>query len=142
MFENRFYKPSYRIIERKLNVGNITDLLNISLNRLKEMVDANTIIGSPIMHENKVIIPVSKLYLGFVSGGTDIKPNTSKEEILFGGGTGGGLGITPVCFLVIDQDEVKVLSIAESTHILEKLIDLIPESVNKCKTLFVNNVDT
>ena len=123
-------------------MGNITDLLNISLNRLKEMVDANTIIGSPIMHEDKVIIPVSKLYLGFVSGGTDIKPNTSKEEILFGGGTGGGLGITPVCFLVIDKDEVKVLSITESTHILEKLIDLIPESFNKCKTLFVNNVDT
>ena len=123
-------------------MGNITDLLNISLNRLKEMVDANTIIGSPIMHEDKVIIPVSKLYLGFVSGGTDIKPNSSKEDVLFGGGTGGGLGITPVCFLVINKDEVKVLSIAESTHILEKLIDLIPESVNKCKTLFVNNVDT
>jgi sporulation protein YtfJ len=142
MLENRFYKPSYRINERKINMGNITDLLNISLNRLKEMVDANTIIGSPIMHEDKVIIPVSKLYLGFVSGGSDIKPNTSKEEILFGGGTGGGLGITPVCFLVINKNEVTILSITESTHILEKLVDLIPETVNKCKTLFVNNVDT
>ena len=123
-------------------MGNITELLNISLNRLKEMVDANTIIGSPIMHENKVIIPVSKLYLGFVSGGTDIKPNTSKEDILFGGGTGGGIGITPVCFLVIDSEDVKVLSITESTHIIEKLIDLIPDGVNKIKSLFVNNVDT
>ena len=123
-------------------MGNITDLLNISLNRLKEMVDANTIIGSPIMHEDKVIIPVSKLYLGFVSGGSDIKPNTSKEDVLFGGGTGGGLGITPVCFLVINHNEVSVLSITESTHILEKIVDLIPEFTNKCKTLFVNNLDT
>ena len=123
-------------------MGNITDLLNISLNRLKEMVDANTIIGSPIMHEDKVIIPVSKLYLGFVSGGSDIKANTSKEEVLFGGGTGGGMGITPVCFLVINKDEVCVLSISESTHILEKLVDIIPDTINKCKTLFVNNIDT
>ena len=123
-------------------MGNITELLNISLNRLKEMVDANTIIGSPIIHEDKVIIPVSKLYLWFVSGGSDIKPTTSKEEILFGGGTGGGLGLTPVCFLVINKEKVEVLSITEGTHILEKLVDLIPESINKCKTLFVNNVDT
>lgn len=122
-------------------MGNITDLLNISLNRLKEMIDANTIIGSPIIRENKVIIPVSKLYLGFVSGGSDIKPTTSKEEVLFGGGTGGGVGITPVCFLVINNDEVKVLSITEQTHILEKLVDLIPETFNKYKTLFTNNVD-
>lgn len=122
-------------------MGNITDLLNISLNRLKEMIDANTIIGSPIIHENKVIIPVSKLYLGFVSGGSDIKPTTSKEEVLFGGGTGGGVGITPVCFLVINDDEVKVLSITEQTHILEKLVDLIPETFNKYKILFTNNVD-
>ena len=122
-------------------MGNITDLLNISLNRLKEMIDANTIIGSPIIHENKVIIPVSKLYLGFVSGGSDIKPTTSKEEVLFGGGTGGGVGITPVCFLVINDDEVKVLSITEQTHILEKLVDLIPETFNKYKTLFTNIVD-
>lgn len=122
-------------------MGNITDLLNISLNRLKEMIDANTIIGSPIIHENKVIIPVSKLYLGFVSGGSDIKPTTSKEEVLFGGGTGGGVGITPVCFLVINDDDVKVLSITEQTHILEKLVDLIPETFNKYKTLFTNNVD-
>ena len=122
-------------------MGNITDLLNISLNRLKEMIDANTIIGSPIIQENKVIIPVSKLYLGFVSGGSDIKPTTSKEEVLFGGGTGGGVGITPVCFLVINDDEVKVLSITEQTHILEKLVDLIPETFNKYKTLFTNNVD-
>lgn len=122
-------------------MGNITDLLNISLNRLKEMIDANTIIGSPIIHDNKVIIPVSKLYLGFVSGGSDIKPTTSKEEVLFGGGTGGGVGITPVCFLVINDDEVKVLSITEQTHILEKLVDLIPETFNKYKTLFTNNVD-
>lgn len=120
-------------------MGNITDLLNVSMNKIKEMIDANTIIGTPIIENGVVIIPVSKLHLGFVSGGSDIKPNSSKEEVLFGGGAGGGFGITPIAFLVINQDEVNLLSIDESTHIAEKLIDLVPKTVEKCKTLFKNN---
>ncbi|MDE7263916.1 MAG: GerW family sporulation protein [Anaeroplasmataceae bacterium] len=120
-------------------MGNIADLLNVSMNKIKEMIDANTIIGTPIVENGTVIIPVSKLHLGFVSGGSDIKPNSSKEEVLFGGGTGGGFGITPIAFLVITNNEVNLLSIDESTHIAEKLIDLVPKTVEKCKTLFKNN---
>lgn len=120
-------------------MGNITDLLNVSMNKIKEMIDANTIIGTPIIEKDTVIIPISKLHLGFVSGGSDIKPNSSKEEVLFGGGAGGGFGITPIAFLVINNNEVNLLSIDESTHIAEKLIDLVPKTVEKCKTLFKNN---
>lgn len=120
-------------------MGNITDLLNVSMNKIKEMIDANTIIGTPIIEQGAVIIPISKLHLGFVSGGSDIKPNSSKEEVLFGGGAGGGFGITPIAFLVIHNNEVNLLSIDESTHIAEKLIDLLPKTVEKCKTLFKNN---
>lgn len=120
-------------------MGNIADLLNVSMNKIKEMIDANTIIGTPIVDGETTIIPVSKLHLGFVSGGSDIKPNSSKEEVLFGGGTGGGFGITPIAFLVINKNEVNLLSIDESTHIAEKLIDLVPKTVEKCRTLFKNN---
>ncbi len=120
-------------------MGNITDLLNVSMNKIKEMIDANTIIGTPIIENETIIIPVSKLHLGFVSGGSDIKPNSTKEEALFGGGAGGGFGITPIAFLVIHHGEVELLSIDETTHIAEKLIDLVPRSIEKCKTLFKNN---
>lgn len=120
-------------------MGNIADLLNVSMNKIKEMIDANTIIGSPIVEDGTVIIPVSKLHLGFVSGGSDIKPNSSKEEVLFGGGAGGGFGITPIAFIVVQNHEVNLLSIDESTHIAEKLIDLVPKTMDKCKTLFKNN---
>ncbi len=120
-------------------MGNISDLLSVSMNKIKEMIDANTIIGTPIIQNETIIIPVSKLHLGFVSGGSDIKPNSSKEEVLFGGGAGGGFGITPIAFLVIHNNEVELLSIDESTHIAEKLIDLLPKSIDKCKTLFKNN---
>lgn len=122
-----------------IRMGNIADLLSVSMNKIKEMIDANTIIGTPIVEGGAVIIPVSRLHLGFVSGGSDIKPNSSKEEVLFGGGTGGGFGITPIAFLVIANNEVNLLSIDESTHIAEKLIDLVPKTVEKCKTLFKNN---
>lgn len=120
-------------------MGNIVDLINVSMNKIKEMIDANTIIGTPIIQGDTIIIPVSKLHLGFVSGGSDIKPNSSKEDVLFGGGAGGGFGITPIAFLVIHNQEVSLLSIDESTHIAEKLIDLVPRSIEKCKTLFKNN---
>lgn len=120
-------------------MGNIADLLNVSMNRIKEMIEANTIVGTPIIQGDTIIIPVSKVHLGFVSGGSDIKPASSKEDILFGGGTGGGFGITPICFLVVTNGEVKLLAIDEGTHLVEKVIDLIPKGIEKCKTLFKNN---
>lgn len=121
-------------------MGNISDLLSVSMNRIKDMIDANTIIGTPIVEGKLIIIPVSRVHLGFVSGGSDIRPNSSKEEVLFGGGAGGGFGITPIAFLVINNGDVSLLSIDETTHIAEKIIDLIPKSYEKCKTLFKNNV--
>lgn len=121
------------------HMSNITDLLNMSLNRIREMIDANTIVGKPLIEQNIIIIPISKLNLGFISGGSDIKPNSNKEDVLFGGGAGGGVKITPVAFLVIQNQEVKLLSIDDNTHLAEKIIDLVDASVNKCKTLFKNN---
>lgn len=120
-------------------MGNIADLLNVSMNKLKEMIEANTIIGTPIIQNDIIIVPVSKLHLGFVVGGSDIKPTISKEDVLFGGGSGAGFGITPIAFLVINGSEVNLLSVDESTHITEKIIDLVPKTVDKCKTLFKNN---
>lgn len=117
----------------------ISDLLNVSMTSIKEMIDANTIIGTPINYSNAIIIPVSKLHLGFLSGGSDIKPNNNKENPLFGGGTGGGLSITPIAFLVIQNDEVKLLALDDNTHLFEKAIDTMPKIVDKVKTLFKEN---
>ena len=60
---------------------------------------------------------------------------------MFGGGAGGGLTISPICFLVVTDKEVKVLSIDDSTHIIEKLVDLFPKVVDKTKTLFKENIN-
>lgn len=118
----------------------IRELLEVSMSQIKEMIEANTIIGTPICSGNITIIPVSKVYLGFVSGGSDIKPNTNKEDPMFGGGAGGGLTISPICFLVIVDKEIKLLSIDENTHIIEKLVDLFPKIVDNTKSLFKENI--
>lgn len=117
----------------------ISDLLKISMSLLNEMIEANTIIGTPIVYNNTTIIPVSRVNLGFVSGGADIKPNSNKEEPLFGGGTGGGLNASPIAFLVIKDDDIRLLSIDNQTHLAEKLLDIVPKGIDKAKTLFKNN---
>mgnify|MGYP001622947550 CR=1 FL=1 len=117
----------------------ISELLNVSMKSLKEMIDANTIIGNPITYNGVIIIPISKIHLGFVSGGSDIKPNSNKEDPLFGGGTGGGLSLSPICFLVVNNNEVSVLSIDNSTHLVEKLMDVFPKIFDKVKELKNNN---
>lgn len=119
----------------------ISDLLNVSMKCLNEMIDANTIIGTPITYNQTTIIPVSKVHLGFLSGGSDIKPNSNKEDPLFGGGTGGGLSLSPIAFLVIHQSSIEVLSIDNSTHIAEKILDIFPKAMDKIKVLFKNNTE-
>ncbi len=117
----------------------ISELLQVSMDSLKEMIDANTIIGTPLKQNDITIIPVSKVHLGFVSGGSDIKSSSNKDVPLFGGGTGGGLSVTPIAFLVLHGSEIELLSIDEGTHLMEKLIDVVPKTIDKAKTLFKNN---
>lgn len=119
----------------------ISDLLSISMNSLNQMIDANTIIGTPLNYNNIIIIPVSRVHLGFVSGGSDIKPNSNKEDPLFGGATGGGLSINPIAFLVINDKDVNLVSIDSNTHVMDNIIELIPKLMDKAKCLFKNNVE-
>ncbi|MBE6136954.1 MAG: sporulation protein YtfJ [Erysipelotrichaceae bacterium] len=119
----------------------ISDLLNVSMKCINEMIDANTIIGTPITYNKTTIIPVSRVHLGFLSGGSDIKPNTNKAEPLFGGGTGGGLSLTPIAFLVVQDDNINLISIDSESRIADKLIDLVPKALEKVKTLVNNNIE-
>ena len=115
----------------------ISELLDVSMKKIKDMIDANTVIGTPVHQDGITIIPVSKVYLGFVSGGSDIK--NIKDSPLFGGGTGGGLSLVPVAFLIVRVDGVDLVSVGDDTHLIEKVIDLLPKTIDKAKTLIKNN---
>ena len=108
----------------------INDLTGISMEKLKEMVDVNTIIGDPIkVDENTTIIPISKVSFGFASGGSDL-PNKQEKE-LFGGGSGAGVSIQPLAFLVVSNGESKLLQMSVNASAENAVINLIPEVFDK-----------
>jgi len=111
--------------------------MKISMENIKDMVDVDTIVGQPVnTKEGTTIIPISKVKFGFASGGTEQKVEKTQEngQGPFGGGSGGTVSITPIAFLVVDrEDEIKVLSLENQTHIYEKLIDFVPELLEKVK---------
>lgn len=109
----------------------VEGMLRMSLENIKNLIDVNTVVGNPIITNSQTVIPISKVKLGFASGGTDFKA-VKNEANPFGGGTGGAINIIPVAFLVLTEDDVKVLHLANNTHIYEKIIDKIP-NVSKNK---------
>ncbi len=114
----------------------IKDLMGITLEKLKEMVDVDTSIGKPIsLPDGITIIPVSKLSLGFASGGSDLP--TTKEKELFGGGSGGGVSVQPVAFITINNGEIKLLQMSAPKEVA--IINSIPEIANKLSDIFSKN---
>ncbi len=113
----------------------IQGLMGTAMQGLREMVDVNTIIGDPVTTpDGTVIIPVSKVAFGFGSGGSDFPSKTQKD--LFGGGTGGGISIQPLAFLVVSGGDVKLLQMDGSTNTADKMVNLVPEVIDKISELF------
>lgn len=129
------------------NENKIQDIIQTSLENIRTMVDANTVIGNPINTESgTTIIPISKISMGFASGGLDFngKPGEAVKDAHknFGGGGGTGLSISPVGFLIVDKNgRVEMLNtgVAESKDILEQIANLLersPDILEKFKTVF------
>lgn len=113
----------------------IEGLMETSLKKIREMTDVKTIIGDPIkVAENVTIIPISKVSFGFASGGSDFP--SKKEKDLFGGGSGGGISINPIAFLVIKGEEVKIMQLSTADNTAEKAINMVPEVIDKVTELF------
>ncbi|MFD1038144.1 GerW family sporulation protein [Virgibacillus byunsanensis] len=119
----------------------IQGLMTTAMESLKDMIEVNTIIGDPVESpDGSVIIPVSKLGFGFAAGGSEFSPSQSSgdssEDVLpFGGGSGGGVSITPVAFLIVSDRGVKMVHLDQSTHIYEKMIDFAPQAVDKIQQM-------
>ncbi len=113
----------------------IQGLMDVTLERIKSMVDANTIVGTPInMADGTLILPISKISLGFASGGSDFPSKTPKE--LFGGGGGAGVSVTPVAFLVVHEGNVRMIQLADTSNHVDRAIGMMPEMVDKITGLF------
>jgi sporulation protein YtfJ len=127
----------------------IQGLMTTAMESLKEMIDVNTIIGDPVeTPDGSVILTVSKVGFGFAAGGSEFvldgsssqgqgqQSGQSKSIHPFGGGSGGGVSITPIAFLIVNSQGVKMLHLDESTHLYEKILDLAPQAVEKVQQMF------
>ena len=116
------------------NENNIQGIMNVTLEKLRTMVDADTIIGEPILAGGVTLIPVSKVSFGLATGGTDL-PNKNAQK-LFGGGGGAGVSITPMAFLAVREGEVQLLQISKEATAADKAVALVPELFDKITALF------
>ena len=114
----------------------IGNLMDTTMNKIKEMIDVNTIVGEPITSpDGTLIIPVSKVSYGFASGGSDL-PTKKENKDCFGGGSGAGVTIQPVAFLTVYKGDVKLISVDKFEGTPDRLVGMIPEVIDKVKEIF------
>lgn len=111
----------------------VNKIMENTLEKMREMVDVSTIIGEPMVTGDTTLIPVSKVTYGFTSGGTDLPSKQGAE--LFGGGGGGGISITPVAFIVIQNEKVRLMQIDNYTSSADRAISMIPELIDQVSRL-------
>ena len=112
----------------------IGDLMSTTMQKIREMVDVNTIVGKPIVAGDVTIIPVSKVSFGFASGGSDFTTKNQKPEAenSFGGGSGAGVNIMPIAFLIVKGDTVRMLPIAPPPGTtVDRVVEMVPEVIDK-----------
>ena len=113
---------------------NLPNMLENTITKIREMVDVNSVIGTPITTPDGVtIIPVSKISVGVGGGGSDfVSKNPNKQENPFGGGAGGGVKVTPVAFLVVKEGSVRVLPIpAPANTTADRIVEQVPDVLDK-----------
>ena len=114
----------------------IGSLMDTTMEKIKEMIDVNTIIGEPITSpDGTLIIPVSKVSYGFAAGGSDL-PTKKENKDCFGGGSGAGVTIQPVGFLTVYQGDVRLVSVDREEGTADKLVNMIPDVLKKVKGVF------
>lgn len=113
----------------------IHGMMGVTMEKIREMVDVNTIIGNPITSpDGTIVIPISKVSFGFAAGGSDFSGKQPKD--LFGGGGGAGVSIQPIAFLVISNGDVKILQIDTSENTADRMVGLVPEVIQTIGDLF------
>ena len=118
----------------------LPNMLDATIQKIREMVDVNSVIGTPITTPDGVtLIPVSKVSVGFGGGGSDFASKSQDKENPFGGGVGGGVKVTPMCFLVVKDGNVRMLSVPQPANSsAERLVEMLPDTLEKINS-FVEN---
>lgn len=117
----------------------IENLMRTTMENLRDMIDVNTVIGEPVeTSDGKCIIPISKVSFGFASGGSEF-PHTKPVDNHdanhpFGGGSGAGVSVKPVAFLVLQGDSVRLLPV-DHDNTYDRIVDTVPQVLDLLKDL-------
>ena len=131
------------------NENKIPEIIKSSLENIRSIVDANTVVGNPIVTDvGTTIIPISKIAVGIASGGVDYNDKSERQRPQnFGGGGGTGLSVTPAGFLVIDKNgDVDFINVGmkgkpDPVDQIADLIERTPDIIAKIKALFKKDAD-
>jgi len=115
----------------------IESLMKTAMQSIKEMVDVNTVVGDAVeSNDGTVIIPISQVALGFAAGGGEyeLTANAKNSELPFAGGSGAGVSVKPVGFLVVKMNDVRLISVS-GNHLAERVIDVAPQLFDKLESV-------
>ena len=117
----------------------LNEMMTSSMAKIKDMIDVNTVVGSPITTPDGVtIIPVTKVSIGYGSGGSDFvtKNYPANRDNAFGGGAGAGVTITPMAFVVIRGESVRMIPIAEpASTSVDRIVEMVPDILDRVEAL-------
>jgi sporulation protein YtfJ len=109
---------------------NLKNVMGVTMEKIREMIDTDSIVGKPVTVAGGItIIPISKVSFGFASGGSDLPTKNSKD--LFGGGGGAGVSMQPVAFIVIMDNDVKLLQMTVNSNPTNQALNMIPDLFDK-----------
>ena len=116
-------------------MSQIPNMLESTIQKIREMVDVNSVIGEPISTPDGVtIIPVTKVSIGYGGGGSDfaMKNMPANRDNPFGGGVGGGVKVTPICFLIVKDGNVRMMPVAEpASSTADRIVEMVPDTLDK-----------
>lgn len=125
-----------------MSENKVNNLLGASMDKIKEMVDVNTVVGNPITTpDGTTVIPISRVSYGFAGGGTDLPSKVQPDKGLFAGGSGAGITISPIAFLVVANGNVRILQIEPYLSSVDRIVANAPDMLDKITGLFKKDKD-
>lgn len=125
--------------------GSIQSLMETTLETIKGSIDANTIIGDPIRTDNTVVVPISKVTIGFGIGGgeyskgydnkKDLEINNKSNDTNFAGGSAGAISVQPVAFVVVENGETRLMSLDDNINLVDSILTATPKVIEKIQKM-------
>ena len=131
------------------STNSIQSLMETTLETIKGSIDANTIIGDPIQTESTVVVPISKVTIGFGIGGgeyskghdNDDNSHNDKNDSNFAGGSAGAISVSPVAFVVVKNGETRLMSLDSNINLVDNILTVTPRVIEKIQSLSKKNED-